>query len=449
MLLLALLSVLLSSVWCASPACPTSQVANWMIDKKVVFYSPAAIGVDPHRNKVDLYTSYFDNLHQLNIPIIKYLNATHVLVSDNWSADGGKEHTDFMDLIAHNDLKLIVTFPLPLRSPDMTDDDFKEAIDEAKKAFIRLVKEFTGWVDNSTKVPYLEGFWFRAPPIAKMSAQDVLGYFSTITTFHNQMLEIQTDSTSKSKFFVGWPLDPQTGKGSKGPDYMSVPADVWTIDFYTDVQAFYSAAFKDLWAAINASSHVLPMITADSFSGDDQQDNKIQSIYKVAQTNLNSKPARVWGTAITEFNDEWWRSYLGTAGYSVEGCPNSNAYAHSMCGIPTWGDKVLSLEYTGLFSISDAPFMYCYTPKIAIVWLNCTWHSTNQTAVPVWNSTTKQNPICAPMNLIVPENVVYILVIPPFLCLVVLALLLIVPPPQPPTRNDLEMSLFIENSFVA
>lgn len=50
--------------------------------------------------------------------------------------------------------------------------------------------------------------------------------------------------------------------------------------------------------------------------------------------------------------NKWrWRSYLGTAGYSVEGCPNSNAYAHSMCGIPTWGDKVLSLEFTGLFSI--------------------------------------------------------------------------------------------------
>lgn len=62
--------------------------------------------------------------------MIKFLGATHVLVSDNWSADGGKEHADFMNLIAQNDLKLIVTFPLPLRNPDMTDDDFKEASDE-------------------------------------------------------------------------------------------------------------------------------------------------------------------------------------------------------------------------------------------------------------------------------------------------------------------------------
>lgn len=114
-----------------------------MLDNKTVFYSPAPIGVDPHRNKVDLYTGYFTNLHkvfckiyrtsntkQLNLPMIKKMNATHVLVSDNWSADGGKEHAEFMSLIAENDLKLIVTFPIPLRSPDMTESDFKEITDE-------------------------------------------------------------------------------------------------------------------------------------------------------------------------------------------------------------------------------------------------------------------------------------------------------------------------------
>src|SRR4051794_20472966 len=46
-----------------------------------------------------------------------------------------------------------------------------------------------------------------------------------------------------------------------------------------------------------------------------------------------------------------YRAYLGPAGYSVEGCPNSNAYAHSSCGLPIYGDHVLALEFMGLFKI--------------------------------------------------------------------------------------------------
>lgn len=89
-----------------------------------------------------------------------------------------------------------------------------------------------------------------------------------------------------------------------------------------------------------------------------------------------------------------------------------------------------------------------------VAWLNATWHQTNSSGVPTWHemNTTR---FCAPMNLIVPENVMYILVVPvctrftllilePFLCLVVLALLLIIPPPRPPQRNELEMSLLVE-----
>jgi hypothetical protein len=67
---------------------------------------------------------------QLHIPMLKSMNVTHVLVSDNWSADGGKEHGDFMSIVAGSGMKLIVSFPIPLRSADMTDDDFKEVTDE-------------------------------------------------------------------------------------------------------------------------------------------------------------------------------------------------------------------------------------------------------------------------------------------------------------------------------
>ena len=67
--------------------------------------------------------------------MIKDLNATHVLVGENWSADGGKEHSGFMSLIAENNLKLITTFPIPLRNADMTDGDFKEVTDEVSYFF--------------------------------------------------------------------------------------------------------------------------------------------------------------------------------------------------------------------------------------------------------------------------------------------------------------------------
>jgi hypothetical protein len=35
-----------------------------------------------------------------------------------------------VNIVAKNGLKLIVSFPIPLRSTDMTDDDFKEVTDE-------------------------------------------------------------------------------------------------------------------------------------------------------------------------------------------------------------------------------------------------------------------------------------------------------------------------------
>lgn len=53
-----------------------------------------------------------------------------------------------------------------------------------------------------------------------MSSQDVLSYFNMISTFYQQMVEIQTDGPNSS-FFVGWPTDPQTGKGAKGPNYQA------------------------------------------------------------------------------------------------------------------------------------------------------------------------------------------------------------------------------------
>lgn len=81
-------------------------------------------------------------------------------------------------------------------------------------------------------------------------------------------------------------------------------------------------------------------------------DELLQSIYNALAAKRGGR--NFWGTGINEFSDEWWRAYLGAAGYSIEGCPNENAYAHSQCGIQTYGDHILSYEYTGLFSIQYA-----------------------------------------------------------------------------------------------
>lgn len=76
-LALVLLSHLLSTVLCETEGPFFSfffvmslklvggPIGEFLVHNKVLFYSPAVIGVDPHRNRVDLYTSYFTNLHEV------------------------------------------------------------------------------------------------------------------------------------------------------------------------------------------------------------------------------------------------------------------------------------------------------------------------------------------------------------------------------------------------
>lgn len=118
------------------------------------------------------------------------------------------------------------------------------------------------------------------------SLTEMSGYFSTIITFYQQMLEIQDVASS---FFVGFPLDPQTGKGTKGPDYSAgnffvngpltpiVPATVWTLNIYTDdskmLQTIFSEFFSNVKPLDGRPVNVMPFISVDSFESETTQGN--------------------------------------------------------------------------------------------------------------------------------------------------------------------------------
>jgi hypothetical protein len=43
----------------------TTCRAPTLLKNKVMFYSPSIIGEDTHISKIDLYTEYFSNLHEV------------------------------------------------------------------------------------------------------------------------------------------------------------------------------------------------------------------------------------------------------------------------------------------------------------------------------------------------------------------------------------------------
>jgi len=137
---------------------------------------------------------------------------------------------------------------------------------------------------------------------------------------------------------------------------------------------------------------------------------------------------------INEFSDEWWRSDLAAVGFDVEGCPNSNAYAHTSCGIVTV-DGILNLEYMGVYRLRDIPLGYCVIPKEAAQVIATAWSGSNIYA---------GKPVCTGLTSIVPWYVYPILAGCSFF---VFVLLLVLPTPNPPKISDRQLQYFADDDL--
>jgi len=314
----------------------------------VIYYSPSVIGQDPHEKQIDIYTDFFHSLHERDLKIIKEMGATHIIVSENWSDDGSDEHLTFIDSLAKNNLKLIVTFAIPMQNDPILKDS-------AKSGFRRLLGEFMDDIYSDR----LWGFNIPAPDLDEMSEQDVGAYFTLV----NELMGLNSEITYKNfvrNISVGFPINTRDGTV---PLYCQPPIitpDVWTMDIYGGINDVGSTLdfMNSYISAFTNQNPIIPPLMAiikttslnGSLSDEIYQLDAFNNIFEYLE--LNTYKPHIYGKVFFEFSDEWWRSDLSTGGYDVEGCPNSNPYAHTACAITTVFGPY-PLEYSGLFGLRD------------------------------------------------------------------------------------------------
>jgi hypothetical protein len=398
---------------------------------QAIYYSPSIIGQDPHEREIDIYTDFFNNLHVRDLALIKEIGATHVVVSENWADDGTNEHLMFMKTLEKYRLFLIVTFAIPMQNdPSLRDS--------SKSAFKRLVTEFY----DPFYASLLWGFSIPVPDLDKMSEQDVEAYYALI----NELQELNQDGAYNPKnrpnITAGFPLNSRDGTV---PAYFKPPTitpDFWSLDIYggtvdTLTDDFLNTYFTAFGSGVTPLPYIVTLKTTSlnqSISDESYQVSGFNHIYAYVNS-ANTQYGVMYGYVFYEFSDEWWRSDLSTGGYDVEGCPNSNPYAHTACGITTYFGP-FALEYSGLFYLRDIPLGYCIVPKLATL-----------TLMEIWNpagSMTVGKPICVGITQIVPYLVYPILV---GCCILVFALLLVLPAPTPPKIIDRQLQYFADDDL--
>jgi len=388
----------------------------------VIYYSPSVIGQDPHEKQIDIYTDFFHSLHERDLDIINTMGATHIIVSENWSDDGSDEHFTFIGSLAKNKLKLIITFAIPMQNDPILKDS-------AKSGFRRLLGEFMDDIYSDR----LWGFNIPAPDLDEMSEQDVGAYFTLV----NELMGLNSEITYKNfvrNISVGFPINTRDGTV---PLYCQPPIitpDVWTMDIYGGIDCIgsnldfmnsYISAFTNQNPTIPPLMAIIKTTSLNgSLSDEIYQLDAFNNIFEYLE--LNTYKPHIYGKVFFEFSDEWWRSDLSTGGYDVEGCPNSNPFAHTACGITTVFGPY-PLEYSGLFGLRDVPLMFCIVPKKIANRIFEVWN-------PSGNLDT--DPQCASIPEVVP-----LLLYPIIVCvsIIVITLLLVLPTPTPPKVRDRQL----------
>eukprot|EP01124_Arcella_intermedia_P008225 TRINITY_DN15164_c0_g1_i1.p1 TRINITY_DN15164_c0_g1~~TRINITY_DN15164_c0_g1_i1.p1 ORF type:complete len:464 (+),score=105.98 TRINITY_DN15164_c0_g1_i1:35-1426(+) len=396
---------------------------------RTIYYSPSIIGQDSQVRKIDIYTDFFSLIHRRDLELIKELGATCIMVSENWAADGSTVHHYFMDMLLEFGISLIVTFAPPVNANAAFDD-------KAKSAFALLISEF---FPDTRYYNLLIGFHIPSPPMEKMSSIDQLVYFQLVNQF-SSIIEQKVTVPRKPLLFTGFPINPvdRSVPIIANFDFTQVLTDYWVVDLY---DSGYMDSYIGYWGSKSmAVAPVLAMIKAQSFDNNKKESNQtIQAI--MLETIFENYTQEITDfhmlTGIFEFSDEWWRSDLATAGYDTEGCPNSNPYAHTSCGITT-SQGIMNLEYLGLFQIRDIPLGYCVIPKEAAVRLCNLWNGNGKCSL------TAGIPTCTGLTSVVPWYVFPILA---GLSMVVFVLLLVLPTPNPPKITDKQLKYFVDDDL--
>lgn len=230
---------------------------------------------------------------------------------------------------------------------------------------------------------------------------------------------------------VGFPINPRDGTVPPNCQPPGITPDFWTLDIYeNDDVSDFIGTYKGY-----TSTSILVFIKTTSLNQSVEDDQFQVDVFSSIMTYVceNLDGTFIEGMIMYEFSDEWWRSDLSTGGYDVEGCPNSNPYAHTACGITTiFG--FFPLEYSGLFSLRDVPLGYCIIPKKLTNALLNLWAPGN-------SNYTEGMPICAGLTPVVPE-ILYPIVVG--LSLLAIAALLVLPTPKPPKIIDKQLQYFAD-----
>eukprot|EP01129_Flabellula_baltica_P015498 TRINITY_DN7920_c0_g1_i1.p1 TRINITY_DN7920_c0_g1~~TRINITY_DN7920_c0_g1_i1.p1 ORF type:complete len:487 (-),score=81.57 TRINITY_DN7920_c0_g1_i1:30-1490(-) len=345
----------------------------------IMYYSPSPIGYDPLENDVDLYTSYFRQLHQSDLKIMNEINVDTLWLG-YWIPNG--DHDNFLDLACgplqtddtsdpfHYNFSLIITFRVTLQgtAADRTSD---------KEEFELLLKELDGR-DCITIISVDE------PPAEELSKSDVLAFFDLITELKSIIIE---KTTLKTKLMAGLPIDQLSSRvGEAVLDPTIGSHDFWSIRLDGIVEDIFEDYYQKIekYGREEDRKKIVPLIRVDSFEPvsscksnrhtvDCSRNNdilqytdllkKVNNLYSYYRSNDHKSD--ISGLTIFGYTDEWWRGSLASVGRDIEGCPNANPFAHTSCGVLIPGSDVLSLEYMGMFQITSMPFRFCVKPKIS------------------------------------------------------------------------------------
>jgi hypothetical protein len=336
-----------------------------------------------------------------------------------------------MKTLAKYRLFLIVTFAIPMQNDPALRDS-------AKSAFKRLVTEFY----DPFYASLLWGFSIPSPDLDKMSEQDVEAYYSLINELQQLNQDGAFDPAKRPNITAGFPLNTRDGTV---PAYCKPPTiipDVWSLDIYggqsDDQPDDFINSYWQAWSGTTIQPRPYMVVLKSTSLNESMSDETFQvNVFNELYTYVNNNPFNnmLYGYVFYEFSDEWWRSDLSTGGYDVEGCPNSNPYAHTACGITTIFGP-FALEYSGLFYLRDIPLGYCIVPKAVTTTLLTLWNPAGNIAV--------GKPICVGITEVVPYLVYPILV---GCCIVVFALLLVLPAPTPPKIIDRQLQYFADDDL--
>jgi len=202
---------------------------------------------------------------------------------------------------------------------------------------------------------------------------------------------------------------------------------------------------------------IVPVITTTSWDDNAKVSNasKQADLIALIHSSLYASQQQLYGVAVHEYSDEWWRSDLSRVGIDLkgEGCPNSNAYAHTSCGIVTIAQAgnglqtLFALEYSGMFEIMNIPFRFCVVPKESARRLESIWSSGSSGNNPIPPPFTTSFPAGSAYCSFIPAVVPWVYVIPILsgLSVTVILLLLLLPAPKPPTPKARELKAIRES----